>query len=127
MLNASPSAAAAAAPAANAAAAGNVNEPPPQQQQVAVVSSRDVALAVAAGILQPVVLELELRVRAAAAAAVAAPDDPRYKRVSYALYLDAVRYVTCVARCRSCLEVYCVLSLVLPGCFSDPAPLTQGT
>ncbi|KAF6252290.1 hypothetical protein COO60DRAFT_542275 [Scenedesmus sp. NREL 46B-D3] len=50
------------------------------QQPLALISSRDVALAVAAGILQPVVLELEGRVRAAAAAAVAAPDDPHFKR-----------------------------------------------
>jgi hypothetical protein len=80
MLSAAP-----ASSALNGAAAGRHGNEQQQQQQGAAVSSRDVALAVAAGILQPVVLELELRVRAAAAAAVAAPDDPRFKRVSDAL------------------------------------------
>ncbi|WIA41124.1 hypothetical protein OEZ86_004751 [Tetradesmus obliquus] len=86
MLNASTAAAAAAAApqpqqaAADAAEGQDGTTAQQQQQQGASVSSRDVALAVAAGVLQPVVLALEVRVRAAAAAAVAAPDDPRFKR-----------------------------------------------
>jgi hypothetical protein len=85
MLSVSTAAAAAAAAPPQAPAAAEEDGTNAQQQQGAAVSSRDVALAVAACMLQPVVLELEVRVKAAAAAAVAAPDDPRFRRVSVLL------------------------------------------
>lgn len=55
-------------------------------------------LAVAAGVLQPVVLQLERVVSAAAAAAVAAPDDPRFKMVGQQTWLLGVPHMLALQR-----------------------------
>lgn len=54
-----------------------------QQQQQQAASSQQIALAVAAGVLQPVVLALQKAISDAAAAAVAAASDPQFRKVGW--------------------------------------------